>query len=179
VHEPSIISLAKSPATRYVLVLAALVLCLVHACPDTAAPNPCSGAEPHLVVDTSEHRLSLCKDGRPKRTYDVRLGIGGVGKTKEGDGKVPLGDYSLARPRPSSKYGTFIQIGYPTAYQRSQGYTGNSVGLHGPDRRLTWLGRANNWLDTTDGCIGLATDAEMERLAEWVGSSGARRIVLR
>jgi murein L,D-transpeptidase YafK len=155
------------------------VLCLLHACADEPGPRPCAGSDPHLVVDTGEHRLSLCQNGRPTATHAVRLGTGGVGKTSEGDGKVPLGEYALGRPRPSSKYGAFIEIGYPTDEQRLKGYTGTAVGVHGPDRRLTWLGLANNWFDTTDGCIGLATDPEMKRLSKWVTSSKAQRIVLR
>jgi L,D-peptidoglycan transpeptidase YkuD (ErfK/YbiS/YcfS/YnhG family) len=154
------------------------VLCVIHACGDGADANPCAGPDPHVVVDTVAHQLWVCRDGQPNLTYGIRLGIGGVGKTKEGDGKVPLGEYSLGRPRQSSKYGTFVEIGYPTHVQRSKGYTGSAVGVHGPDRRLMWLGRANNWFDTTDGCVGLATDAEMKRLSDWVTSSGARRILL-
>lgn len=156
-----------------------VILLLIAACADEGTPSPCSDSDPHLVVETAEHQLWLCQNGRPSMTYGIRLGTGGVGKTKEGDGKVPLGEYSLGRPRPSSKYGTFIEIGYPTDEQRGKGYTGSAVGVHGPDRRLLWLGRANNWFDTTDGCVGLATDPEMQRLSEWVTSSGARRILLR
>jgi murein L,D-transpeptidase YafK len=70
----------------------------------------------------------------------LRIGHGGVGKTKAGDGKTPAGTYTLGQPRPSSKYGLFIPIGYPTVEQRKQGMTGGAVGVHGLDRRVKWLG---------------------------------------
>jgi murein L,D-transpeptidase YafK len=157
--------------------IAALVL--VPSCGEHGHVEPCGGDAPHLLVDTAAHRLWACEGDRAAVTFGVRLGKGGVGKTREGDGKVPLGEYPLGKPRASAKYGTFIEIGYPTAEQRREGYTGGAVGVHGPERRLTWLGRVNNWLDTTDGCIGLATDSEMKRIADWITASNAKRILLR
>jgi murein L,D-transpeptidase YafK len=73
----------------------------------------------------------------------------------------------------------FIAIGYPTDEQRAKGYTGSAVGIHGPGRKLAWLGDANNWFDTTDGCIGLASDTETKQVSDWVTRSGAARILLR
>ena len=78
----------------------------------------------------------------------------------------------------SAKYGLFIPIGYPTAEQRAQGFTGSAVGIHGPNRGLRWLGKLNNLLDTTDGCIGVATDPEMAVIADWVRQKRATTIVI-
>jgi hypothetical protein len=164
---------------RFAPVAATALLALVAGCGEDGRANPCASAAPYLLVDTAEHRLLACEGRRLALTFGVRFGTGGVGKTREGDGKVPLGEYPLGQPRPSSKYGTFIAIGYPTPAQQKQGLTGSAVGLHGPDRRLTWLGPVNNWFDTTDGCVGLATDADMNRLAAWVSASRANAILLR
>lgn len=120
-----------------------------------------------VVVHTAEHRLVLCEGESVHATYSVRLGRGGVGKTREGDERTPLGTYSLGAPRASTSYGTFMAVGYPTADQRRRGNTGGSIGVHGPDRRVTWLGSLVNALDTTDGCIGIATDAEMDAVGAW------------
>jgi murein L,D-transpeptidase YafK len=109
----------------------------------------------------------------------VRLGKGGVGKSKESDGKVPLGRYSLGKPRRSLKFGVFIPIAYPTPEQRAQGYTGSGVGIHGPHRSLTWLGRLVNTFDTTDGCVGLATNRETEEVARWVSHHHALTVLIR
>lgn len=119
----------------------------------------------------------LC-DGPNAHGYRIRLGMGGVGKEKEGDQKVPLGRYPLSKPRASAKYGLFIPIGYPTAEQRAQGFTGGAVGIHGPGRAWRWLGTLNNLFDTTDGCLGVATDAEMAAVAEWVRMKRAASIVI-
>jgi hypothetical protein len=146
----------------------------------TDSPRPpCSGTDAHLVVDAGEHALWLCAGAQQVRRFGVRLGVGGVGKRREGDDKVPLGVYGLGRPRASRAYGIFIPIGYPTEAQRRQGYTGGGVGVHGPDRRVRWLGRLTNSFDTTSGCVGLATDEEMAAIAAWVRRSKAGRIEIR
>jgi murein L,D-transpeptidase YafK len=144
-----------------------------------AAPDPCaSTAAAHLSVRASEHRLYLCEGGKAMRSFGVRLAKDGLGKTRDGDGKLPVGAYPLGRPRPSKQYGTFIPIGYPTPEQRRRGYTGGSVGVHGPDRRVRWLGDLVNTFDSTDGCVGLATDDEMDQIATWVRRVRAERIVI-
>ncbi len=97
----------------------------------------------------------------------------------EGDGKTPLGTYGLGAPRPSQDYGMFIPVEYPTRGQRSQGYTGGSVGVHGPPRSVRWLGSLVNTFDSSDGCIGVATDDEIERISAWVTASHARTIEIR
>ncbi len=136
------------------------------------------GRENAIVVHAGTHLLSLCEASHAVRSFNVRIGHHGIGKIREGDGKTPTGDYSLGVPRPSRKYGIFIPIGYPTAAQSSKGYTGGAVGVHGPHRLLKWLRRAVNWFDTTDGCIGLATDEEMAEVANWVSHHPNVRITV-
>ena len=80
--------------------------------------------------------------------------------------------------RHSKSYGCFIPIGYPNALQRGKGFTGGEVGIHGPDRRLQWLGGAVNWFDTTDGCVGVATDSDVLKIGWWIRASSAKFIVL-
>ena len=158
-------------------VAVALFLSLA-ACADTD-PTSCVETGTYLEVDTASHRLYLCENQITQGTYGVRLGVGGIGKTTEGDRKTPVGTYELGAPRASAKYGQFVPIGYPTAEQRDAGFTGTAVGVHGPDRRYTWLGSAINWMDTTDGCIGLATNEEMTRVAAWIDSHAAKQITIR
>jgi hypothetical protein len=141
-------------------------------------PPHCAGRGAHLEVDTAAHTLFLCAGAKEERAFGVRLS-GGTGKTREGDDKVPLGVYPLGAPRRSKSYGTFIPIGYPTPAQQRAGYTGGAVGVHGPDRRVRWLGRMTNLLDTTSGCVGIATDEEMAVIVVWLRKTGAARIELR
>jgi L,D-peptidoglycan transpeptidase YkuD (ErfK/YbiS/YcfS/YnhG family) len=139
----------------------------------------CAAPDARIVVALERHVLALCDKDKAVETFGVRLGRGGVGKTREGDGKTPVGTYALGPPRPSNRYGTFIPIGYPTDEQRKQGYTGSAVGVHGPGRGVKWLGGLVNTFDSSDGCVGVARDAEIERIASWVRAAGAHTIELR
>jgi len=153
---------------------------LTSACgkPAEAAPV-CSTSDSRIVVHLKEHVLLLCEKDKVIGTFGVRLGSGGIGKSHEGDHTTPVGEYALGEPRPSKSFGTFIPIGYPNAEQRKAGLTGGDVGVHGPHRWIKWLGRLVNTFDSSDGCVGVATDAEIERIADWVRSASARRIELR
>jgi hypothetical protein len=44
-----------------------------------------------------------------------------------------------------------------------------------PDRRVRWLG---SLVDTTNGCVGIATDGEMKDLATWITEHHATLIDL-
>ena len=92
------------------------VACALVPAPARAASCPARGLA--LLVETGQHRLWTCENGRATGEYAVALGSGGVGKTRRGDAKVPLGDYALGTPRGSSQFHTFIPVGYPTAEQR-------------------------------------------------------------
>jgi hypothetical protein len=165
--------------TALVMMLAVGLPSIVAAAEERSA-DPCRTLKvAHLAVWAGEHRVYLCgARGTVERSYPIRLASEGVGKSRAGDGKLPLGAYALGAPRPSDKYGTFIPIGYPTPEQQRRGYTGGSVGVHGPDRRVRWLGRLVNTFDTTDGCVGLASDGEMAEIARWVRRTRANWIVL-
>jgi D-alanyl-D-alanine dipeptidase len=48
-----------------------------------------------LLVEASEKKMYLIKHNTIQLFFDVALGKGGVGKTREGDHKTPLGDYRI------------------------------------------------------------------------------------
>ena len=153
---------------------------LLVACAGSAwAAGACTASDVRIVVQTGAHRLMLCERGREVAAFSVRLGRGGIGKTAEGDGKTPLGTYPLGEPRKSERYGTFIPIGYPTPNQSRRGFTGGDVGVHGPHRWVRWLGSLVNSFDSSNGCVGLATDDEMTAITDWVRSAHAATIELR
>ncbi len=157
-----------------------LALVALAACPGAAqAASACNFPDARILVETGTHRLALCERDREIASFSVRLGRGGVGKTAAGDGKTPLGAYPLGDPRKSDRYGTFIPIGYPTPDQRRRGFTGADVGVHGPHRWVRWLGPLVNSFDSSSGCVGLATDAEMEAIVTWIKAAHARTIELR
>jgi murein L,D-transpeptidase YafK len=139
----------------------------------------CTALDARIIVDLKKHALALCNGEQTVDTFHVRLGRGGVGKTKEGDGKTPLGTYPLGEPRPSKRFGTFIPIGFPTEEQRKLGYSGSAVGVHGPPRWAKVFGSLVNTFDLSDGCVGVARDSEIEKIANWVRTTSARTIELR
>lgn len=137
------------------------------------AQDPCPGASTPLVVTSRDRTLWICETGRATAHLHVSLGSAGLGKRVEGDRRTPLGTYTLAAPRPSPRFGTFIPLDYPTDAQRRKGFTGAEVGIHGPERHLRWLGPANTWLDWTAGCVAVADDEQLARVAQIVRRGSA------
>jgi murein L,D-transpeptidase YafK len=137
---------------------------------------PASGAV--VLVDTASRTLCLCNRGEMQGQFRVALGRGGVAKQAEGDGRTPIGAYGLSEARPSSRFGLFLPVGYPTPEQEKLGYTGSAVGVHGPHVAFFWLRHATVWLNWTAGCIAVGTQSDIEAIAEWVHSTGAREIVI-
>jgi murein L,D-transpeptidase YafK len=139
-------------------------------------------------VRTSKHRLYLCEDNREVGAFVVSLGSNGVPKLSEGDRKTPIGQYPLLKSRRSAKYGTFIGLGYPTEPQRSIGFTGKDVGIHGPplsqarSRQSPATASIPSKVviieDWTDGCIATQTDADVKEIAAWVRRTQAQSITL-
>ena len=138
----------------------------------------CPPQDSVVVVDTKSQTLCLCNRGQLQGRFRVALGRGGVGKQVEGDGKTPLGAYELGEPRPSSRFGIFVPVAYPTREQAKQGYTGADIGVHGPHRAAVWLGRASLFVNWTAGCIAVGTDHDIRAIAEWVRSAGVSRIMI-
>jgi L,D-transpeptidase-like protein len=132
---------------------------------ETPAVSPCPAEGDAIAIDTAAHHLWLCSDGTPGARYTIALGRGGLGKRQAGDERTPLGTYPVGDPRPSSLYGVFIPIGYPTPAQAARGFSGGSVGIHGPPRGVTYRATGLDW---TLGCVATGTDAEVEAIAEWV-----------
>ena len=95
-----------------------------------------------------------------------------MGKRKKGDKKTPLGKYYLSPPRPSvSGVRTFIHVGYPTLRQRSKGFTGGAIGIHGP--------RRDGRLRSTLGCISVKTNDDIDEIASWVDAHDVEKIWIR
>lgn len=145
-----------------------------------ATPTLCARLPDGVVVDVDRRQLLLCADGAPDAVYPVNLGQGGVGKRRQGDKKTPLGRYALSPPRTSySGFTWFVPIGYPTAAQRKAGYTGGSIGIHGPPDWLPQpvidVGFSTPW---TDGCVMVRTTGEIEAIRRWLLEHAPREIEL-
>ncbi len=121
-----------------------------------------------VAVFTRKRELWLCREGVETARVRIALGRGGNGKSRHGDRRTPLGDYAMGSPRPSSQYGTFIPIAYPTPEQARRGHTGQDVGIHGPPRGLEEPDYPTTAVDWTLGCIATGTDADVEAVAAFV-----------
>ncbi len=126
------------------------------------------------AVDASKSRLywfenRTGRDGRlqlhlVKETY-ISVGVNGVGKDKEGDGKTPLGVYFILRNLPGEGLPDLFGVGaltlnYPNAVDLMRKKTGSGIWLHGtPSAQYA---RAP---ESTDGCVVLS-NPEMKRLLQ-------------
>lgn len=126
------------------------------------------------AVDASKSRLywfenRTGRDGRlqlhlVKESY-ISVGINGVGKDKEGDGKTPLGIYFILRNLPGEGLPDLFGVGaltlnYPNAVDLMRKKTGSGIWLHGtPSAQYA---RAP---ESTDGCVVLS-NPEMKRLLQ-------------
>jgi hypothetical protein len=133
-----------------------------------ALPPPCPGGGDVIMVIARKRELWLCERGAAVGKFQVAMGRGGFDKRRQGDGRTPLGTYTLGDPRPSSRYGLFIPIHYPTPEQAAQGFTGSDVGLHGPPRGLQNADYPTTVFDWTRGCIATGLDADIAVIADFV-----------
>lgn len=131
-----------------------------------------------LIVYGKQQRLLVCENSRVIHNFRVALGTRGLGKTRALDKKTPLGLYDLGQARPSSRFETFIPIAYPTLQQVKQGYTGSAVGIHGPYWLFGLAGEFNTLFNWTQGCVALASQAEISTLALWLKQNPEAKILL-
>lgn len=134
--------------------------------------------QPYIAaVDASRSRLywfanRTGPDGRPKlellkETY-VSVGINGVGKVKEGDGKTPMGVYFIQKNLPGATLPDLFGAGaltlnYPNAVDAMRNKTGSGIWLHG-----TPSAQYSRAPEATDGCVVLS-NPEMQQLLRLPG----------
>lgn len=115
-----------------------------------------------FIAETSVsafHRFERTGDGVAKIRQDyISIGLGGVGKTRAGDQRTPLGIYFVTGQLDTStlheKYGvTAFPLDYPNAWDRRLGRSGDGIWVHGVDPN----GGTRPTRDT-DGCIALPND---------------------
>ncbi len=128
----------------------------------------CPPSGDFVAVFTRKRELWLCREGVETARIPIALGRGGNGKRRLGDGRTPLGAYAIGSPRPSTQYGTFIPIDYPTPEQARNGQTGQALGIHGPPRGQSEPEYPATAVDWTLGCIATGTDGAVEAVAAFV-----------
>lgn len=122
-----------------------------------------------VVVEKSEHRLTLYRDNQSLKVYRVALGRGGLAdKQCEGDNRTPEGVYTIDSRNAQSGFYRALHVSYPDAAHvaraRQSGCSaGGSIMVHGIKNGLGWLGRLHRLVDWTAGCIAV-TNEEIEEL---------------
>jgi murein L,D-transpeptidase YafK len=121
-----------------------------------------------ILVQKSERRLYLLRQGQVLRSYRVALGLRPDGrKEHEGDYRTPEGEYKLIRRNSRSDFFLSMEISYPNSSdlahaQRHGLKPGGAIMLHGwPNvpHRTTEYYRSADW---TDGCIAVANSDMVE-----------------
>jgi murein L,D-transpeptidase YafK len=122
-----------------------------------------------IVVDKAARRLTLRRDDRVLRSYDMSLGGDPIGhKQREGDGRTPEGNYVIDFKNPRSRFHLALRISYPDAADRNSARrrgvpAGGDIMIHGLPNGLGWLGRFHLWRDWTDECIAV-TNPQIEEI---------------
>jgi len=115
-----------------------------------------------LIVDLEHSSINhvVGSDSAPTivRQHYVGSGRGGYGKRVEGDGKTPLGIYTITGKRRDSSlpdlYGSgALTLDYPNALDRHLGRTGYGIWLHGVPHALR--SRAPR---SSQGCVTMSND---------------------
>jgi len=174
--------------TRWLIRAAALALLVLlavalwqHFAPRTVPPPvPLTGKIDLIVLDKSDRRMTVFRDGKALRSYDVALGFAPEGsKERQGDGKTPEGEFTIDRRNPQSAFHLSLGIDYPRAQDRAHAAArgispGGDIFFHGQPNLLPDIIRRKG--DWTEGCIAL-TNAEIEEL--WrVTPIGTRVIIM-
>jgi murein L,D-transpeptidase YafK len=116
-----------------------------------------------VVVDKSDRKLRLMKDGKVMREYRVALGKDPIGhKFREGDQRTPEGKYVLDWRNQRSQFYKSIHVSYPNAEDRFRaqeaGYQpGGMIMIHGRPNYIKSATVQSEYdrLDWTNGCIAV------------------------
>jgi murein L,D-transpeptidase YafK len=122
-----------------------------------------------IIVEKAARKLSIFRDGRQIKTYQIALGRNPVAaKQEEGDMKTPQGNYKIDGRNSQSSFHLALHISYPSDEENKRAAArgvsaGSDIMIHGIRNGLGWIGAFHRWKDWTVGCIAL-TDEEIEEL---------------
>jgi murein L,D-transpeptidase YafK len=134
----------------------------------TPSVEPALPMADRVLVQKSERKLQLLRNGEVLRTYKIALGLRPEGhKEFEGDFRTPEGLYHLSRRNPNSEYFLSIQIDYPNdrdiARARKQGVRpGGAIMIHGQPNVPRKPRDYYSNVDWTEGCIAVSNSDMVE-----------------
>ncbi len=122
-----------------------------------------------LIIEKSARTMTLMSGDKVLKTYKVALSRVPVGrKEREGDHRVPEGEYTIDSKNPHSRFHLALHISYPNATDRKRALKsgfkpGGNIEIHGLDDKYAWVAGLHRQLDWTDGCIAM-TNTEIEEI---------------
>jgi murein L,D-transpeptidase YafK len=122
-----------------------------------------------IIVEKSARTMTLMQGAKALKTYRVALSREPVGaKEREGDHKVPEGEYVIDSKNSHSRFHLALHISYPNASDRQKARKlgvrpGGNIEIHGLGSKYAWVGGLQRQVDWTDGCIAV-TNAEIEEI---------------
>ena len=140
-------------------------------CPFTASA---SSAQSHtkvdlVIVNKSESRMSVMRDGKVIKTYVIAMGDAPKGhKLREGDQRTPQGRYVLDYKKSDSAFYRSIHISYPNDEDKLRAQAlgispGGMIMIHGQNPRSSLSPEEPQKYNWTNGCIAV-TNKEMDEL---------------
>ena len=131
--------------------------------PQTALQGPVD----HILIEKSQRRMSVWRDGQQLKTYRIGLGFAPDGdKAQQGDGRTPEGLFRINRRNDRSAYHLSLGIDYPRPQDHARAQAagvnpGGDIFIHGqPNQRPDGEVLAGDW---TAGCIAIS-DAEIREV---------------
>ncbi|WP_425085623.1 L,D-transpeptidase family protein [Ruegeria profundi] len=134
--------------------------------PPAPAMAPDAAQIDHILIEKSARRLTATLDGAIVLQSEIALGFAPEGdKEQEGDGKTPVGVFTIDRRNPNSAFHLSLGIDYPQpddiARAQQRGIDpGGGIFIHGQPNGVVGLILPGDW---TLGCIALSND-EMAQL---------------
>ena len=122
-----------------------------------------------IVVAKADRTMTLMRDGKAFKTYKVALSREPLGpKEREGDHRVPEGQYVIDSKNPQSRFHLALHISYPNAADRERARKlgvkpGGNIEIHGVGSTYGWVGSLQRQIDWTDGCIAV-TNSEIDEI---------------
>ncbi len=142
--------------------------CVSYWCAPQTTISPAKQAD-RIVVEKSARTMKLMQGARVLKTYRVALSREPIGaKEREGDHKVPEGEYVIDSKNSHSRFHLALHISYPNASDREKARKlgvrpGGNIEIHGLDSKYAWVGSLQRQVDWTDGCIAV-TNPEIEEI---------------
>ncbi len=111
-----------------------------------------------IVISKSQQTLVFFKDGVPKKSYRVCLGLNPVGpKRRQGDRRTPEGDYFVCYKSAASRFHRFLGISYPGSHDAQAAFEAGQICLDERDAIIDRIrkGEAPPWNTPLGGWVGI------------------------